>query len=112
MEFSTPQALPLLRQLFAGLPPLRSGFDRKPIYRGYVVDNMALGQTAHQVDLLNFFPLVTFHQYSILIFIFIFILLLSKEQSGKAGELQKVKHFRRKNIFEDPYGHYSLNAIL
>jgi hypothetical protein len=94
----------LLRQLFAGLPPLRSGFDPKPIYRGYVVDNMALGQTSHQAGLLYFLLLVTFHQYSILIFIF--ILLLLEEQPGKTRKLQK------SDAFSDPYGHFNLNAIL
>lgn len=88
LEISTPQALPLLRQLLAGLSPLlRSGFDPKPIHTGYVLDNMALGETSLEVGLLCFLPLITFHQFSILIFIF--ILLLSEEQLRRPENYKK-----------------------
>jgi hypothetical protein len=47
-------AMPWLRQLAAGLPPLRPGFDPGSVYVGFVVDKVALGPVFPRV--LRFSP--------------------------------------------------------
>jgi hypothetical protein len=39
----TMEAVPWLRQLVAGLPPRRPGFDLGSVHVGFVVDEVALG---------------------------------------------------------------------
>jgi len=49
-------AVPLLRQLVAGLPPQRSGFNPRCLCRGYMVDKVALGHFLLHVPQLSLSP--------------------------------------------------------
>jgi hypothetical protein len=56
---NTPQAVPWLRRLAAGLPPRRPGFDPGSVHVGFVVDEVALGQVfprALRFSPVNFIP--------------------------------------------------------
>ena len=54
-------AVPWLRRLVAGLPPLRHGFDPESVHVGFVVDEVALWQVFLRVlrfSPVSFIPLV------------------------------------------------------
>jgi hypothetical protein len=57
------KAVPWLRQLVAGIPPRRPGFDPGSVHVGFVVDKVAVGQVFPQV--LRFPLSISFRGFSI-----------------------------------------------
>ena len=64
-----PKTIPWLRQLVFGISPRIPGFDQRPLYVGFVVDNLALGQGFHRVLLFSAVALTPRILYSDISFI-------------------------------------------